>query len=45
MGEAAFLLRVGWTWQEYEETPDWVIRDMLLLLNAEAEVQKAAQNG
>ena len=45
MAEAAFLLRVGWTWLQYEETPDWVIRDFLLLLNAEAEVQKAAQNG
>ena len=45
MAESAFLLRVGWTWQQYEETPDWVVRDLLLLMNAEAEVQKAAQNG
>lgn len=45
MAEAAFLLKVGWTWKQYEETPDWVIRDMLLLLNAEVEVQKVAQSG
>ena len=45
MGEAAFLLRLGWTGAQYEEAPDWLIRDLLLLLNAEAEMQKAAQNG
>jgi hypothetical protein len=40
MAEAAFLLKTGMSWQEYEESPDWLIRDMMMLLNAEAEFQK-----
>lgn len=37
------MLRTGWTWGEYSEAPDWLVRDMMLLMNAEAEAQKAAQ--
>lgn len=40
LSEAAFLLRTGWTWSEYEATPDSVVEHMRVLLRAEAEVTK-----
>lgn len=42
MGDAAFLLRIGWTWEQYMATPDDVIEKMLILLRAEAEASKEA---
>ena len=40
-GEAAFLLKLQWTHEEYEAAPDALVRRMIMLMNAEAEVSKA----
>lgn len=41
LAEAAFLLRTGWTWDQYENAPDGLVRNMMILLNAEAEYAKS----
>lgn len=39
-GEAAFLLKTGWTHADYEATPDELVSKMVMLLNAEGEAAK-----
>ena len=34
------LLRLGWTWQQYLDTPDLVIELLRIVLKAEAETQR-----
>ena len=41
LAEAGLLLKTFWTYQEFLEQPDWLVEDMLLLLNAEAEHMKS----
>lgn len=41
--EAVLLLRTGWTYGEYLDVPDHLIRMILAILNAEAEWAKSRQ--
>ena len=41
MAEAAFLIETGWTWQAYLDTPDQIVQNMFMLMNARAEYQKS----
>lgn len=41
LAEAAFLLRTGWTWQQYQMAPDKMVIAMSLIINAEAELAKS----
>ena len=41
LAEAAFLLRTGWTPDQYLAARDDLVEAMMALMNAEAEVMKA----
>lgn len=41
MAEAAFLLKTGWTPEQYDAAPDELVTMMYMLMNAEAERSKA----
>jgi len=39
MSEAAFLLRTGWSYPDYMDTPDEVVTNISILLSAENEAR------
>ena len=44
--DSAFLLKTGWTYQQYLDTPDEIVEKMLILMEAEVEIIKAeTKNG
>lgn len=42
--DVSFLIKSGWTYDEYLEAPQEVITKMVILWNAEAEVTRARMN-
>ena len=38
--DSAFLIRSGWTWDQYLETPQEIVSQMVILWNAEDEVAR-----
>jgi hypothetical protein len=41
LSDAAFIVRTGWTWDEYLNAPAELISKMIILMNAEAEAMRA----
>lgn len=40
LGDALFILRTNWTWDEYMEAPAELIEKMVILMNAESEATR-----
>ena len=44
LAEAAFALRMGWTWNELMEAPEDFLRRVMALMNAEAEQTRSKES-
>jgi hypothetical protein len=40
MNDIVVLLETGWSWQELQATPEWVIRDLKTLLKKRALIAR-----
>lgn len=45
MLQAILIREMGWTWQEYEQQPTWLIHELVAYLSAEAQHSRRQSTG